>query len=64
MVKNTFELDEYFTENYNEESNGWYLLELIELNKSLTSMKTLNYEYRGKKNEKKQYQKIFFQVDE
>ena len=30
MVKNTSELDEYFIENYNEESN---LLELIELNK-------------------------------
>ena len=64
MVKNTFELDEYFTENYNEESNGWYLLELIELNKSLNSMKTLDYEYSGKKKWKKQYQKRFFQVDE
>ena len=61
MVKNTSELDEYFIENYNEESN---LLELIELNKSLSSMKTLDYEYRAKKKWKQQYQKIFFQVDE
>ena len=61
MVKNTSELDEYFIENYNEESN---LLELIELNKWLSSMKTLDYEYRAKKKWKQQYQKIFFQVDE
>ena len=61
MVKNTSELDKYFIENYNEESN---LLELIELNKWLSSMKTLDYECRAKKKWKQQYQKIFFQVDE
>ena len=61
MVKNTSELDDYFIENHNEENN---LLKLIELNKSFNSMKTLDYEYRGKKKPKQQYQKMFFQVDE